>query len=99
MGTAQNKDYLFKNGRPRWADELWPTLPCQQPDVQPDWWHDTGTGSEGRENRAKAMLLCVGCPQRDPCREAGRGQSGIWGGVLYGQLNRAGQRSRKGAPA
>jgi len=97
MGSAESKDHLMVNGRPRWADDLWPTLPCQQPDVDPDWWHDAGTGPAGRENRAKARELCWSCPQRDPCREAGRGQSGIWGGKLYGQLNRPGQRSRKRA--
>jgi hypothetical protein len=82
MGRQERLDHLMKTHRPRWADELWPTLPCQAPEVDPDWWFEPGVGDEGRANREYARQLCWSCRMREPCREAGAKEWGMWGGVM-----------------
>lgn len=31
---------------------------------------------------AEAQLVCIGCPVKIPCRQYGRKQPGVWGGVV-----------------
>ncbi len=45
---------------------------------------------------APAKALCEGCPAREPCRAAGHGEPGIWGGTSERERRQIRSRS---APA
>lgn len=71
----------------------------------PPWWTDAacrGMGPalffpEGRgSSPAAAKAVCAGCVAREPCREAGGGEAGVWGGTS--ERERRAIRSRS-APA
>ena len=103
--TRTRIDHLMTAGRPAWADDPTLDLPCQHPDVDPDWWFANGTGAQERTIRGVAVMLCGGCPMRDACQAHGRflgsakkeGVHGVWGGELMGPLNRPGKNARKAA--
>jgi hypothetical protein len=98
-------DHLMTAGRPVWADDPALDLPCQQPDVDPDWWFANGTGKNHRVARGFARMFCGGCPMQAACNAHGRflrassvsGVHGVWGGELMEPLTRPGTSQRKGA--
>lgn len=84
--------------RPTWADDPAVTLPCQQPDVDPNWWFESGTGAVSTTRRARAAMLCGTCPMQGPCRDQAEANAepwGMWGGVLREPLSRPGKSARK----
>jgi Transcription factor WhiB len=96
-------DQLLGRIRPAWADDPAVVLPCQRPDVDPDWWFETGVSPANRAIREHAIRLCGRCPMREPCRETAAENHegwGIWGGEMREPLNRPGSAARrKGATA
>ncbi len=42
------------------------TVPCRQPDVDPEWWYPA-PGQAGAATKAKAVRLCRKCPRRQEC--------------------------------
>lgn len=45
---------------------------------------------------AAAKAICARCPVVEPCREAGRGESGVFAGVLLNNGRPVGARAKRG---
>ena len=83
---------LIRGGRPVWADDPDLDLPCQRPEVDPDWWFESGTSFENQARREQAIRLCASCPMQRECAAHAiatpRETWGIWGGHVMERTGR-----------
>lgn len=61
-------------------------LPCQQPDVDPEWWFPNElAGEAGQWHLERASERCATCPVQRPCLVYALGDTSIRNGVWGGQ--------------